>query len=801
MNNVKTNKNLVVEFNSTTKNNINNNIKNLIDSFVLYDEEISNCNQYRFNLMLRPFLTNVLYNNNSSINGINKYDFVGLDIFNDYRIRDKVSFNNIKEVSPDNRESMTFEESIKNNLIEKDGWFGFYRPTSIEDFPIDSNSQEGIEIGEVCEFIELEPNREYFNFSKKDNWVSFLTYPYKIERDHPMVTNNSLYSGIPIVTTILSNSFNSADKFLILTTVYNHNLFENDIVGFKQDVDMGDSDEKIDEALLSDSYFFKDTFKIHKLGGITGEDKNTTFWIRIPEYINDVSFFDDHNFRVSKIINNVNCDYYIRKVKKIPNTELSKIFTNSFSQTIYGDSMYQIESDDVYLNSLRDHLGRPISEVFITFLKNTKCKSSVSINGVSNDINNLLPIFNNLTSGFYLNNLCTSGGKTLNSYRSGVLYGYQNSNIKHSFSNPQPYLFGNNSYYLDNSSLTLDRFKQYSTKIKSNFKNTVQNWINETKLDHLDVRGLETLSYEKIIKKTPRINLKQRLNYKYKTYTKSELEEENYFDDSNGFEYDIFLDDYFCDIVEYNPMTQDETILCKVRHRFNTFNRDYCDKMVYDNGVVERIVPECGPKVEGYLYIPHYPIKIKNFDEKINTINLKSYKLKLNGNLDDINDYDGIYELKNNEIIVTLLKQHNLTNDSMISIVEYGIFKDEIIKESLNIKLITDRKFCFTTDTTFNNETLFLRDFNKYVPKYIKKINNDTYGWREFLYKKIENQDLINGFLYIYKEIPFYLHRQDPFDELNIQFKYNLFGLGINEKSGKKYDVVYDEINIDYDKC
>lgn len=87
---------------------------------------------------------------------------------------------------------------------------------------------------------------------------------------------------------------------------------------------------------------------------------------------------------------------------------------------------------------------------------------------------------------------------------------------------------------------------------------------------------------------------------------------------------DINDSDYYGDICEYNKFEVKETILIKVMHRFNTLDRE-TTTLVPVTGLNIK-----GPRNEGYIYNPHFLIKIRQFSNyteqsEINTVGIPEY--------------------------------------------------------------------------------------------------------------------------------------------------------------------------------
>ena len=71
---------------------------------------------------------------------------------------------------------------------------------------------------------------------------------------------------------------------------------------------------------------------------------------------------------------NTDCLYYFRKFKKLKSvigddirSDVNKI---AFAKNIYGDDVAQVVfTDDIDIEGLLDHNGRPVSDIFFTIVK------------------------------------------------------------------------------------------------------------------------------------------------------------------------------------------------------------------------------------------------------------------------------------------------------------------------------------------------------------------------------------------------------------------------------------------------
>ena len=128
----------------------------------------------------------------------------------------------------------------------------------------------------------------------------------------------------------------------------------------------------------------------------------------VDEYINEKFATGEFCVRFAKIVNGVECEYYIRQFRKVPNFKFSSeqlsldVATNNaaflrfvennateddgtmtlfdsdtyrlaFSKTIYGDDVAQVTFlDNVNIENLVDNLGRPLTEIYATVVKRNK---------------------------------------------------------------------------------------------------------------------------------------------------------------------------------------------------------------------------------------------------------------------------------------------------------------------------------------------------------------------------------------------------------------------------------------------
>ena len=171
---------------------------------------------------------------------------------------------------------------------------------------------------------------------------------------------------------------------------------------------------------MINSNYFKKTyteikdilFEVVNIGNLESEYQDYYFYINNIQDVYDnigSEILDGYSFRFIKVVNNRECKYYFRKFRKLPNFKFKKrditdedvfkegeldnyiekncmdvnnekmlLFSKeqyplAFSNTVYGDGNTQIVfTDSIDIDKLTDNLGRPITELYITFIKRNK---------------------------------------------------------------------------------------------------------------------------------------------------------------------------------------------------------------------------------------------------------------------------------------------------------------------------------------------------------------------------------------------------------------------------------------------
>lgn len=286
-----------------------------------------------------------------------------------YRKKENERYSNIRLYGHDN--CLPFKQSYLNRIKEKDGWIGFYNPSNIN---IENSENRDVLINAMlsnrkpCEFIDMYPDRTLYSFIPKynehrhrieKNWDYCITYPYA--KDYEMV--NTVCGGhLEAIRVDFVEGHNSSSvPILMCRTLFKHTLKVNNKINVY--------------------YYSGDTFKKHyrsvpviSVGNYDGSDTDRFFSIRIND-IADIyeSIKEDKFFFYKKVSNGAECEYYFRKYKKIKNGEnelKSEVNKLAYAENIYGDRVAQVMFlDDINLDGVYDHLGRPVTEAYFTIIK------------------------------------------------------------------------------------------------------------------------------------------------------------------------------------------------------------------------------------------------------------------------------------------------------------------------------------------------------------------------------------------------------------------------------------------------
>ena len=706
---------------------------------------------------------------------------------------------------------MSMPTAFMDNCIEKDGWWGFTNPSTIE---IPNSDDKSVSINRMmannksCEFIDLYPDRSLYSFIPKfnkhrrrleKNWDYCITYPYKSDFE----TLNVVCGGEQqAIRANMKQRINGAGQPVVeCSSYFKHNLKPGNYVTFyyymphykilvkdvkgglkywkndegeflykESDFDINgllekEHDEPVRQIMSKTFTRYSIKVKVDGVGDANGDHTDRIFVVKY----NDIREIYEHMLHLGcfykKNNGNTDCLYYFRKFKKLANVDGGAIKSDvnkvAFGKNIYGDDVAQvIFTDDININGLMDHNGRPVSELYFTIVKrNAGYKEWYEKKNYSGDTIEFSHCFGEVTSAI-------------------------------DFCGIEDEPFDYNIHMIHNLSRTAND--------------------GEAKKLSFSAWG------ETILSGTPK-TLERNIT--------------------------IENDEYFGDIVEYDIYKATETVIGNVYHRFNTAQREFFgtdfqhilqDVIVSDdydkaNGegkafscvtyYVNNVKNPISTKgdsnslmygnisPEGYYYNPHMKLQVRENDDVETTSNAK-YINYSQPTLRTVRTYllvkeDGTIEIYNSESEANANKNGNdviVLQSSYYEInmkvpVNYGFYKGDYIAfydkqtsdvawgEIVNVSgsyltiNIDSKDFDMVNAVTlalFDPQSGGRRFFAYWstdnVPVYAKLCE----GIRKFVWRKIVppsqmmqddelyNLPFTNGRFYLEKNINFFLKRQDP---------------------------------------
>ena len=722
---------------------------------------------------------------------------------------------------------LQFDESISNRLIKKyDGWVGFYNRSKIKSY---SNFENGdimdierpIMYKNGGDFIEMYPDRSLYSFVPKfnkyrnrieKNWEYCITYPSSSTTEgFESIINGDLKSLKAIYFDENSQGDNGGSQLVIygitkhglkvgdFVNIYNTYIEDgktvNEVVAYSAEVTnvvddyifilQGISSTISDTwCYLSDmtkkendneTLYYNDVgYKNHSNKYLTKSGSDTKYYIINNKYVN----LDDkaQNISYKKVVNGVECDYYVRVFEKVPNFKNASAVTSSeydiykndseliheyqdkkydfeshvsrlaFAKNIYGDDVGEIVfTDDIDISNLIDNLGRPISTLYIMFFKSNKGYKE--------------------WYGFYTQEDIKKNDKRIDINSDNVTYSH---------------CFGMLTCGYETSDESICNSDIDSIYTINNIGESSQG-ISISKLN------------------------KGRGDYYYDTEIAYDVDKK-----------------FYGDICCYDGYNIVEESIQPIMHRFNTAQREssnslsnvFYQKFNYDNIIYDDydinqnftiktdVVKNVNQKKEGYYYKPFYPIEIKTFGslnsvspDFLKIIGIKKYDGE-NGRYYSIStlsyhylspgDKSMIYDTEQDKYYTLVTIKNNESNYKKFYFVAY----DEKGTEKVDLDISDYSKF-----------KLFKID-NLEVSSHASLLKDGTcrFVWRD-LYnngfsptsaKSTEEYPFTNGAFYINKRIDIYVRRQDPYGVYGL---YDGAGIGADISGDDSYTEVVSDNN------
>ncbi len=788
----------------------------------------------------------------------------------------------------------TFEESVKENLREVDGWYGFENKMVLSRVTIDGHNEpininKTINTREYGDFIDMYPGRELYSFTPiynesrkrlERNWDYCITYPSRNVTDNdgeefPFFTTDS--SGKTALKVYMFDEGTVDDNGTKLLTIYSvcqHGLVEGDAINIYKNDDLFYNSVFVKHVV--DKYIFqvvKDTANMSEewveLDGrgdgvlayytcesINEDDEICGYRGIETDFVDGecpicgkkdiiVNYYpicasnrcnvdpDAQNVYFRRVVNGVECEYYVRMFSRLPNFKfryeeindytlydddfnrrkieeeelpLLRRFSNpgdsrsefeshcaklGFAETSYGDDATEIVfTDDIDTSYIRDNLGRPLSDIYLTIVKNNRgykdwygIGCGINITGETVEYSHC---FGKVNSSFLLSEYFREYYNSNKDVRYNNLYDVRditaepNKNFSLRIDNSDEIEFNKEfDYYGDICCYSpVDCDEQVIQNAMHRF-NTVQREIENISAEasqYFGTRGEDgTMEVDEIF------NDENRLLYTMSGPT-----------GNLGDPYDLYAQGDERRREGINPQLG-------IMALWHTINHWYYNMTNFK---------------EGYYYQPHYRISVKTVSSKLSSDKAIQYEIfefidtnatnKENREVFELTTTEPNYFLINEKMVMYKRSTNEYFYITVTKLIDFNKFKCVIADENGSHLNIVDFlhgnevvKGTWGDDGSFTEseegsdyavkiEDLYIKpndyileNINDYVlikkheetPAYAKLIKDGScrYCWREVVSNGIEDDKNVfpftNGAFYINRRINFYLRRQDPYKE------------------------------------
>jgi hypothetical protein len=345
--NVNVNTQIQFGLNNTNKPIPLNDIDTTVSQYEQFEKERKVCTKYRFYGVVKPVVTNVLFNENIKL----------------YLKEPKPRPN----VNP--TPQIVAKTVMSSSIFEKDGWVGSYNDEpNIDEIQYNDNKSA------LCEFFPFDPGYDRLKMLDNDgasNYLLKIVYPFST-KDITLVDNNSnisLKDGIPIIDQFTVDL--NGRQYVGFRTPMNHGLNIGDRIKLYNFID-----NTSNNTLNLDTQLYR----VFKIGNQVNDNKLRTFIIDInPSDIN-------YTLGISTIKRSVNgnlSSYYVRQFKSLTSSDYKDydLYPAAYGVTYFNDEVVAFNfKNDIDVSSLVDNLGRPITELYLSILKNDNDSNPTSIN-------------------------------------------------------------------------------------------------------------------------------------------------------------------------------------------------------------------------------------------------------------------------------------------------------------------------------------------------------------------------------------------------------------------------------------
>lgn len=651
----------------------------------------------------------------------------------------------------------------------------------------------------ACEFIEMYPDSTLYSFNPKynvlqnreeQNWDICITYPYDKDdgKDKILIkgsTNESDNDGEPIYVNglLLANykqtKGTSGQDILLFRSLVKHNLKVGD--KFKLFYSKRNYNAESHFKEIKDRQF-----EVVNIGNLEGDYLDYYFYINGINDLKEILGYgedekinsEDFYFRFIKVINDRDCKYYYRKFKKLPNFKFKKMeltedvasdkknfeeyvsenckdlnndgmllfqkeqYPLAFAKTIYNDSMTQVTfTDTIEIDKIKDNLGRPLTEIFVTIIKRNKGHELwYEKSKTKEDLENIefSHCFGTLNSGLEIHTEW-SDDIVLKNTRAKI--------------SDCTVITTTDGESLDKD-ITIEDDVFYGDVVELDTYNMVENVLSDVHF---------------------RFNTEQR-------------------------EHDFSGDGLNCGKFLYDEIMGDD-----YDHDMENKNDNKSGWNCVENDMDILNVKPTTYRPEGYHYKAHYPIKVREFGSmrqgSHKDITISSCRPRQAGGMfievvstlrNGANSGNIVYlcddmkqemipltinsVLSNVRFLVNPMKPSDDNYKNIFEICNGLLYSERTIKEFMEKWVDEDGNEHFaeedekgTTIKDYSMPKYVLRLKNYDIPSYAYKVATNVYLWRDVL--NVGNKDTVelteypfaNGHFYINKDINFFLKRQDPF--------------------------------------
>ena len=660
-----------------------------------------------------------------------------------------------------------------------------------------------------CDFIDMYPNRELFFFDPlynnnrqriEKNWLYCITYPSSSTTDISFIkTYKNKTTGLKVMFFDDTIKYKNGIDSIKIWSISKHGLNKDDNVNIYKSF-KNESGEIEDVCVLKNTKVIdvvdEYTFYVY-CNGIKISNK----WIEIPDevknsyegynisadkkylYSGDKKYYlinykkaniDDNAQDISfkRVVDDKETSYYVRIFSKLPNwkfsikkpiEEIDESFIRkyqttendfdshigklAFSKNIYTDNISEIVfTDDIDISNLKDNLGRPISEIYLTIIKNNagyrewygKKRIGLEQCNVIDPIIEYSHCFGKVNCAFKLSNesMCNNEHKNVLLINNiDILYNYQGLDMT--------YINERKNTYIEDDEIQYEPYSGYNG-------------------DYSFYGDLCCYSEEMCEEQSI-----QMVDFRFNT---AQRELTNSYDAFN------FIND-----ITYDEISSD----------------DYDD-----NGFKEKIEKfnNSAYRKEGYYYKPHYKIPIKSYDNNLTTI----YPRFLTVSQLNVNE-SGVYNIITLEH--HLLGVNSIINiyDKKNKKYFYAKVLSVISSRSINVKIYSDENMTNVMNINVNNKKemkFFIKGED--IPSYATLMSD---GSCRYVYRKIyqngfydeseiETYPFTNKNFYINKNITFFLRRQNPDGTSELRSKTYPYDIVSNTISFEKENKYYHEEEI-----